>query len=423
MKASVLSLRALASVALVSAVALSGCGGGGGSSSSVPAAATSQNLPTLPSGSTPIGALNLLRPAGTTAVNLTSTTPAGHTVDVPDQTTVQMSASASAGGASALAGESQHAFTGSLHGGSAASTRRATSDVAINLPFDLSYHGGVVLGSAVSHNLFVNYPLATRQSLNFAPGTIEAALNNDAFITVLYQYLYGPGTVTSAPVTGNYPKGVGADVTDTYQSPRPGASNQYYGQLQILLAVKAAADALGSSAGSGYGHIYHVFLPQNVDTCFESPLGTPTSSCYSPDKTSTFAFCAYHGSFTYSGTRYLYTVEPYQDVAGCRNNVYNQALPRAVSPTVDPADPGYSTLSHELFETISDPLGNAWWNQFSGGYEMADICAEYDNFVTVNGQSFVLQSEYSDIDHLCVSANLDPNVGPQTPQSVRRAGN
>jgi hypothetical protein len=149
----------------------------------------------------------------------------------------------------------------------------------------------------------------------------------------------------------------------------------------------------------------------------------PNGNCYSPDQPNfnNFVFCAYHGSFTAGPNLYLYTVEPYQDVNGCRNNVYNQTLPQRVSPTVDPADPGYSTLSHELFETITDPRGRSWFNEFNGGQEIGDICAAYDNFVTVNGDQFVLQSEYSDVDHLCVSANLSSGTSPQTPQTSQRA--
>jgi hypothetical protein len=169
--------------------------------------------------------------------------------------------------------------------------------------------------------------------------------------------------------------------------------------------------------GGGLGHIYHMFLPKNVDTCTEPGFGPPSNHCYSPDNGSTFTFCAYHGAFSatvnHQRQTFLYTVEPYGDVNGCRNDVHNQALPNAVSPGVDPADPGYSTLSHELFETISDPLLNAWWNELSGN-EIGDLCFVFDNFVTVNGHPYVLQSEYSDLHHICISGTLTSPA--QTPQ-------
>src|SRR5438477_602493 len=39
------------------------------------------------------------------------------------------------------------------------------------------------------------------------------------------------------------------------------------------------------TGGAGLGHVYHVFLPQGVDTCFDEGL------CYSPDNFATFGMC------------------------------------------------------------------------------------------------------------------------------------
>lgn len=409
MKASFSALTGVAFSALLAAAALSACSGGG--SSNVPSnPAAAQTNGGSANADVPIGSLNLQAPAGTSPVNVTSRTPAGPTVDVHDQATITVSSANSAGAITAV---SQHGFAGQLAGGfTSLSAKRSVRDVAVNAPYDLSYHGGPVLGSAVSHNLFINCDTTCRHAVNFDPGQFLDDLGADQFVTLLYQYLNGPGTIDTTPLTGSYTKGQGALVPAAYASPRPGASNPYYGQFPILLSVLSAAGQPGMGGG-GFGHIYHVFLPKNVDTCFESPLGSPTTSCYSPDNGATFVFCAYHGSFTSSGVRYLYSVEPYQDVGGCRNAVHNQTLPNSY-PGGDAADPAYSTLSHELFETITDPLGNAWWNVFSGGQEIGDICSEFDNFVTVNGKPYVMQSEYSDLHHICISPNLTGQ--PQTPQ-------
>jgi hypothetical protein len=408
-KASFSALSGLAFSALLGAAVLAGCGGGG-TSNSVPTTTTpTSQTPT--NGSASIGSLNLNQPASSVAINLTNTTPAGPTVDVKDAATVAVDSSAAVGMPS-FTDVSQHTFKGSLTvGPSSSSAHRAARDVAVNSPYDLSYFGGPVLGSVVSHDLFLNCQANCRQGEGFFPGVFLADLNQDQFVTLLYQYRTSPGVTLGSPV-GSYTKGPGGDLTATYASPRPGSSNPYFGELAIWLQVLNAAGAPGhptSLGGGGLAHVYHVFLPKNVDTCMENPPGTPTTSCYSPDNGSTFFFCAYHGAFTAtSGNQrqtYLFTVEPYQDVGGCRNLVGNQPQPNAVSPGVDPADPGYSTLSHELFETISDPLGNAWFNGLTGN-EIADLCASFDNFVTVNGHPYVLESEYSDIRHLCVSANL-----------------
>jgi hypothetical protein len=404
------SFSSLGAFAVAAAFALSGCGGG----STTPA--TSNNAAsTLGSTnqSVPIGSLDILHAASSGPVQITSRTPASPTIDVQDRAT--LTETMPGGNASGLSGSTQHAFTGTLNGAATSSAHRSTNDVAVNSPSDLSYQGGVVLGSAVSHNLFLNCDVSCRNAENFNPGQFLSDLGSDPFITVLYQYLQTPGVADTTPLTGSYTKGLGLLVNDSYQSNPYGGANPYYGQLKIALAVLNASQQPGMGGG-GLGHIYHVFLPQNVDTCFEPGFGPPNGKCYSPDHNSTFYFCAYHGAFTATIGRqpqtFLYTVQPYQDVAGCRNNVYNQPLPNAAGG-IDPADPGYSTLSHELFETISDPLLNAWFNGLSGN-EIADLCASFDNFVTVNGRQYVLQSEYSDLHHICISGNLSNSA--QTPQ-------
>ena len=405
MKASFSALTGLAFSAMLGTVALSGCGGGG-SSNTVPT--TTVQAPN--GGSVPIGSLNLNQPANSTSVNTTSSTPASPTVDRNDRAAVAVTSHVVM---PTIESSVQHAFAGTLRGANSSSAHRAVKDVAVNSPFDLTYHGGPVLGSAVSHDLFLNCTISCRNAENFNPGLFLLDLTQDPFITVLYQYLFGPGVINTTPLTTRFTKGTAGDLTATYASPRPGSTNPYFGQLAIWLQVLNAAGPPGNPdpilGGGGLGQIYHVFLPQNVDTCFENPPGSPGSSCYSPDNRSTFVFCAYHGAFTAtSGNQrqtYLYTVEPYQDVAGCRNGVYNQTLPNAVSPGVDPADPGYSTLSHETFETITDPLLNAWFNGLTGN-EIGDLCVDFNNFVDVNTRPYVLQSEYSDVRHICVSGNL-----------------
>jgi hypothetical protein len=423
-KASFSGLSALAITAILAATALSGCSGGG--SAALPSSPAAANLP-LSGGnaSVQIGSLDIMHPASTVPVQVTSRTPAAPTSDIRDQATVTMTAAGT--DSMSVADSASHAFAGGLHR-TTSSASRATKDVATNAPYDVSYHGGYVLGSAVSHNLFVNCDANCRAAVNFNPGQFLNDLGSDQFITLLYQYITPPGVVPTTPLTGSFTKGLGALENVTYAGSNPtGGSNAYYGQRAIWSLVANAAGPPGSPPNNmgngGLGHIYHVFLPKNVDTCFEQFNGSgyvSTGECYSPDNPNDFYFCAYHGAVTFTSGQYkqtyLYTVEPYQDVNGCRNAVYNQGtLPNAASPTVNPADPGYSTLSHELFETISDPLLNSWYNNFSGGQEMADICAEFDNFVTVNGHPYVLQSEYSDLHHVCISATLTSPA--QTPQA------
>lgn len=399
---------ALSFAALVLAAALSGCGGGG-------AATTPSTPPTTTGGGngTSIGQLSdILQPASTVPVNVApqSGGSLGPSVDIHDAATVKIT---TVNKISAQA-KSQHAFAGSLRQ-APSSTRRSANGSAVNSPLDMSYHTGPVLGRAVQHNVFFDCGPSCRSAQNLDPGRLLDDLGKDQYITLLYQYLVGPGVITVPPFNGRFVKGLGADVTGGLNPPLgPGYTNPSIGQFDIFNIVFAAANALNDPNG-GFEHIYHVFLPPGVDTCFANPDGSSSNVCYSPDNFSTFDFCAYHGAFADQfGDIFLYTVQPDAGVPGCEP-LTNLPQPNALPNGNDPADADYNTLSHETFETISDPLGSAWFNGLLGT-ELADQCVPFVNFVTLSGHPYELQSEYSDIHSECISANL--TGAASTPQGA-----
>jgi len=188
---------------------------------------------------------------------------------------------------------------------------------------------------------------------------------------------------------GRYPPGAGLSATGTVPP-------ILYDSDMIDIAYEAA-----SLLGSGYGHIYHIYLPPGQDVCF-----APGLPCYSPDNPSTFAFCAYHSSFDSPIGHVLYTVEPYANVAGC------QVFPPSPNgPTVDSTA---NILSHEVFETITDPDGTAWLNGYSQALfldEIGDECSALGftstsayfayGAISLNGQKYEIQPEYSNLLHGC----------------------
>jgi hypothetical protein len=170
----------------------------------------------------------------------------------------------------------------------------------------------------------------------------------------------------------------------------------------VLAVVHAVAS---QTHQTGYGHLYHVFLPPGTDECFDSTF----SVCYSPNIPSTFFFCAYHGSVDFPDIGHvLYSVEPYQNVGGC-----NVAPGSPNGQLVDSTD---SVLSHETFEAITDPDGTAWWNTASNdlfGDEIADECS-FIIFLpasvyfdppafNINGKKYAVQSEYDNSSHSCAT--------------------
>jgi hypothetical protein len=257
----------------------------------------------------------------------------------------------------------------------------------VRFPGDLTYHGGPVVDSAQSHAIYLlpngNCPIS--QCWGNPAGFLKNLAESD-FIHLLDQYI-GLGA------SERYTLGVGAKVTYT----PPGTPLT---DFDMLVVVHAVASLTGDT---GYGHIFHVFLPPGQDECSD-----PTFSvCYSPDNPNTFFYCAFHGSVDFADIGHvLFSVEPFQNVPGCQT--------RPGTPNGQLIDSTNGSLSHELFETISDPDGTAWWNSTGLGMlgqEIGDECAFVlftatnaygDPFVyRIDDKFYATQPEYSNALHGC----------------------
>ena len=250
-------------------------------------------------------------------------------------------------------------------------------------PANLSYHGGHVVKNAEQHPVYFNCPAGPTACWG-NPAVFLNNLDHSAFIHLVDQYV-------GSSANNRYPLGAAVSIHQTLQTNR-------LDQNDIGNLVHAAAVKLGKHGG--YTEIYHVFLPKGIDVCLG--LG---SICYSPDDPGSFSFCAYHGSADFDDIGHvLFTVQPYQNVIGCQS-----AQP---SPNGVLIDSTASILSHETFETITDPDGSSWWSDSSmieSGQEIGDICEPLDNdnsqfddpIFSVNGKSYRIQLEYSNKFHGC----------------------
>jgi hypothetical protein len=162
------------------------------------------------------------------------------------------------------------------------------------------------------------------------------------------------------------------------------------------LDVETIVHAVAKSSGeTGYGHIYHVFIPPGQDECFDSTFTVCASN----------VFCAYHSSVDFTDIGHVvYSVEPFADVPGCRV--------RPGTPNGTLTDSTNSVLSHELIEAITDPDGDAWWNNLDVGLfgeEIGDECSFvlpphyfFDPaIIRVQGHQYALQPEYDNSVHGC----------------------
>ena len=205
---------------------------------------------------------------------------------------------------------------------------------------------------------------------------------------------------------------VGTSAEDRY--PVGGHVGVHYGTPGVTLYehdIAAIVHAVAEEHGAGLDNIYHVFLPQGTDTCFDLTPQNPNPVCYSPDNPATFAFCGYHDAVAFNDIGIvLFTVEPWQGSgSGCEI-----ATPAPNSVLIDSTD---NVLSHETFETITDPIPGLGYSNQTGdlltGAEIGDECVLF-NFSNspgayapptfqINGKNYAVQPEYSNKYHACVT--------------------
>ncbi len=177
--------------------------------------------------------------------------------------------------------------------------------------------------------------------------------------------------------------------------------------------ISAIVHAAAVKFGTGYSHVYNVFLPKGVDVCIT------TTFCFSPDNVATWAFCGYHGDFNFTDVgEVLYTVEPYLDVFGIFNGVAQYpcdvgqpsvTVNTAPTPNGVLVDSMSALVSHEIFETVTDPGPRfTGWYSFNtiSGDEIGDICVNpYFQYVPfkVSEKLYYIQPEYSNKYHACMT--------------------
>jgi hypothetical protein len=260
---------------------------------------------------------------------------------------------------------------------SAASTKRPQSVV---YPADLTYYGGAVVTSARVYNVFDN----SGESNFGSPNDYEMYLSYSNMIHMVDEYVHA---------TGANRYDWAGDIAISYAVYSP------LGDNDLIAILHAAAEKIG---GGGYGRIYHLFLPNGTDYCSTGTLmasGDCNASSTSPNP----SFCGFHGSVTYSDIgETLFTVQPYQDTFYCGiDNTTSD--PQQPTPNGLQDDTQYSTLSHETFETITDPdVGQGWYDANSGvNGEMSDLCAYIPQNVNLSGRTYRVQLEYSNAQHGC----------------------
>jgi PKD repeat protein len=192
--------------------------------------------------------------------------------------------------------------------------------------------------------------------------------------------------------------------------------------IQSELAGDISSGALPAPAGNGMSTIYVILFPPNDDVCFPGNCAYDTAG----------GFCAYHGSFQLSGssTQILYAAMP-DNGPGTPNSGY-------CGPSNSDLANQTSVVSHEVAETINDPLVDeapnwapplGWYDPTYDG-EVADKCDAEP--LAANGQ-WMIERLWSNLDNNCEAGEpafsaptasfLAPSSGPAGQQlSVDASG-
>jgi len=286
------------------------------------------------------------------------------------------------------------ACTGIGHAGSQGSSLAARARLGSRVHLQLSLHAvrrtrsGDLLGLPVPVDIPLQYgggPVERNGSVSYAifwepPGSIVSA----SYHSLVQRYFQDVGGSSFYGLMTQYYQGSNQFIVNasslggTFVDTRAFTANPLQ-DTDIQAEVTHAMAATGWTGG--IGHEFFVFTPKGVNSCMGASCSFTT-------------YCAYHGHFDSAGTNVLYANMPYAgtDLNGC-------GAPSSPNGDMD-SDAEISIVSHEHFETVTDPNLDAWSDLL--GEEIGDKCRlEYGTSdasganVHLNGHPYIVQEEYS----------------------------
>jgi hypothetical protein len=238
----------------------------------------------------------------------------------------------------------------------------------------LQSHGGPVLAAETPYLIF--WAPSTHPISSASESLLEHYLGDVATVSGSSNDVYSVLTQYGAPYSQTF-SGTTQALLDTDPYPTNQSGCQLATGITACVTDGSIQAEIGSlidsgrlpkptAPGSGTTPIFFVITPVNVNVC----LGG--RQCASNN------FCAYHDYFTHNGSDVLYASVPFAVFAssskGCQTDQYSIYE----TPVGSGGDEAYNIaddLSHELSETITDPLISAWYS--SNGLEVGDLCEAY----------------------------------------------
>jgi hypothetical protein len=243
------------------------------------------------------------------------------------------------------------------------------------VPIPLQYNGGPVEATSSKNFLIFWEPTGSVVATNYNATLAQffGDVGGSSLYGVATQYYQTSGSTQQNIANSSSVGGTWTDTT-AYSS---GTLQDSDIQAEVNKAIAA------NHWPTGVGNEYFVFLAQGENECMGG-------SC------SFSSYCAYHGDYASSGATVLYAAMPYAgtDLGGCG------IQSGSGTPNGAATDAEISVASHEMMETVTDPLLNAWFD--ASGSEIGDKCAytygptaANGSDLTINGHPYIVQEEFS----------------------------
>jgi hypothetical protein len=287
----------------------------------------------------------------------------------------------------------------------------------------LIFHGGAVMGTQVTGPLVITpifwnpagHPMASAyKSLitQYLADVASASGSTGNVFSILPEYSGTDGSIVynvklGTPVNDTNPLPASACKVNSKDTTGIYADGSGYNACLDDAQVRGEASSVAAAQGlpSNFSHIYVVYLPKHVESCFNAGTTTNAKNACTINFQPSAAFCAYH-SFAPNGTVYANMPFPiYLSATGftCGTNVNFPGVIETPNGNPD-ADTVINPTSHEVSEAITDPdVSTGWFD--SSGFEIGDECnfiygttqgtpGQFFNQV-INGHHYLTQEEFS----------------------------
>jgi hypothetical protein len=261
---------------------------------------------------------------------------------------------------------------------------------------NLTYQGGPVMNPANSYLIFwlpsgVHFETSAATDANYE-GYLERYFRDvsaSPMHNILSQYYDQVGAQAVYPPNQS---GLGGVYLDTTPYPHAGTAGDPLQDADLQAEIQS--DISVNDWPTGPNDLFLIYTGSGIQSCYGG-------YCSGTD------FCAYHSYFYLGNTPVIYANEPDAATVGA----VGACSSGGPYPNDSYADPTTNVMSHEFFESSSDPLENAWYDGSTSG-EIGDQC----NFifgpedpsgadVYLNGNPYQVQEEWSNAASSCTTSD------------------